>query len=74
MSTDTEIRVSGVRILSDGLGAVEAERFIALMLREPFDYTNWQKKLWNEKSVDELSRAAMEWRRTLSNKAETSTP
>ncbi len=35
MSTDTEIRVSGVRILSDGLGEVEAERFI-----EPFVQPN----------------------------------
>ena len=28
MRTDTEIRVRGFRALIDGLGAVEAERFI----------------------------------------------
>jgi hypothetical protein len=27
---------------------VEAERFIALMLREPFDYTEWQRGLYKD--------------------------
>ncbi len=68
MSTDTEVRVRGLRALVDALGPVEAERFITLILREPFDYTSWQRQLWAEKSVDELSKAAMEWRRAAPNK------
>jgi hypothetical protein len=68
MSTDTEVRIRGLRILVDVLGPVEAERFITLMLREPFDYTSWQKQLWAERSVDELSKAAMQWRRAAPNK------
>jgi len=44
------------------LGTVEAERFITLMLREPFDYTTWQRQLWAEKSANEISKAAMELR------------
>lgn len=67
MSTDTELRVCGLRALVDALGSVEAERFIALMLREPFDYTNWQRHLWVDKSVDEVSKAAMDLRRTPPN-------
>jgi hypothetical protein len=62
MSTDTEVRIRGLRALVDALGPVEAERFITLMLREPFDYTSWQKQLWAEKSVDEISKAATQWR------------
>jgi len=31
-----------------GRDIVEAERFIALMLREPFDYTEWQRGLYND--------------------------
>ena len=62
MNTDTEIRMRGLRALVEALGQVEAERFITLMLREPFDYTSWQRQLWVEKSVEELSKAAMEWR------------
>ena len=68
MSTDTEVRLRGLRALVDALGPVEAERFISLILREPFDYTSWQRQLWAESSVDELSKAAMQWRRAAPNK------
>ena len=59
MNTDTEVRIRGLRALVEALGTVEAERFITLILREPFDYTQWQRHLWAEKGVDELSQAAM---------------
>jgi len=64
MKTDTEIRTEGFRALSATLGEVEAERFITIILREPFDYTKWQRQLWSDKSVEELSRQAMTHRRT----------
>jgi len=60
--TDTEIRVKGIAALSSTLGSVEAERFIALILREPFDYTRWQQNLFEDKSIAELSSAAMRHR------------
>lgn len=41
MTTDQEIKVKGYRALEKALGQVKAERFIALLLREPFDYTKW---------------------------------
>ncbi|MCI0439484.1 MAG: hypothetical protein L0177_10165 [Chloroflexi bacterium] len=63
MKTDTEVRIDGIRALVEALGPVEAERFITLMLREPFDYTRWQRHLWAEKSVNEISEAAMKLRR-----------
>ena len=65
MRTDTEIRVQGLRALVDALGIVEAEKFISLILREPFDYTEWQQNLWPDKNVAEISGAAMESRRML---------
>jgi len=68
MRTDTEVRIRGLHALVEALGTVEAERFITLMLREPFDYTRWQRHLWAEKSVDEISKAAMELRRASINK------
>ena len=64
MSTDTEVRIRGLRALVETLGPVDAERFIALILREPFDYTQWQQGLWSDQSVDALSHAAMAMRRT----------
>jgi hypothetical protein len=68
MSTDTEVRIRGLRALVEMLGPVDAERFITLILREPFDYTQWQRQLWAEKSVDELSQAAMAMRGASPNK------
>lgn len=68
MRTDTEVRIHGLRALVDSLGPVEAERFIALILREPFDYTKWQRQLWSGKNVEEISKAAMELRNASPNK------
>ena len=62
MFTDTEIKATGFRALVAALGDVQAEKFIALIQREPFDYTQWQQNLWPDKSVDEISQAAMEQR------------
>ena len=63
MTTDSEIRLKGMNALIDQLGAVEAERFISLILREPFDYTRWQRNLWENRTIDEISKAAMQYRR-----------
>jgi hypothetical protein len=63
MITDTEIRTSGLRILNENLGTVEAERFISLIQREPIDYTEWQKNLFEDRSIEEISEAAMKLRR-----------
>ncbi len=70
MSTDTEVRVRGFNALVEALGPVEAERFIALLLREPFDYTQWQRSLWAEQGVHELSQAAMALRASSSEDME----
>ena len=63
MKSEMELRQDGLRALVSALGPVEAERFITLILREPFDYTNWQKQLWAEMSVGEISKAAMKLRK-----------
>ena len=73
MKTETELRQDGLRALLDALGPVEAERFITLILREPFDYTNWQKQLWADMTVDEISGAAMKLRSASSKKSSDST-
>ncbi len=62
MMTDSELRIEGLKALVNALGEVEAERFISLIIREPFDYTQWQRKLWPQESVEELSHAAMKAR------------
>ena len=59
MITDTEIKIKGIQVLSQYLGDVEAERFIALIQREPFDYTQWHQQQDEPLSIEELSRNAM---------------
>jgi hypothetical protein len=63
IKVDAEIKVSGFEILSRYLGLVEAERFIALIQREKFDYTQWRQNLFAELSGEEISRQAMELQR-----------
>ncbi len=65
MITDTEIKLKGFQALATSLGHIGAERFIALIQREPFDYTKWQRDLWDNQSVEEISRKAMKVRKTL---------
>lgn len=63
MITDTEIRVKGVQILAQYLGDIEMERFIALIQREPFDYTQWRQDIDAEDNIEDISRKAMELRK-----------
>ena len=63
MMTETEIKLKGYQALLDALGVVQAEQFISLIIREPFDYTRWQKTLWPKRSIKELSLAAMQMRK-----------
>ena len=66
MITDEELKVEGLKALTEALGDVQAEKFIALIMRAPFDYTKWQRKLWGEKSIEEISDAAMKLRNSKS--------
>jgi hypothetical protein len=59
MITDTEIKVKGMHVLAQYLGDVEAERFIALIQREPFDYTSWRQDMDEDLGVEEISHKAM---------------
>jgi hypothetical protein len=58
--TDTLVRNEGMEALVSKLGYVDAERFIMLISREPFDYTEWrQNNLQENMSIRELSSQAM---------------
>ena len=59
MQREMDLRNEGMKILINNLGNVEAERFISLIIREPFDYTEWQRGLFDNMSVNELSNLAM---------------
>ena len=61
--TDTILLNTGMKVLIDNLGLVEAERFVYLMNKEPFDYTKWHSTLYKGMSVREISNMAMEHRK-----------
>ncbi|MBA4408518.1 MAG: hypothetical protein C0397_03735 [Odoribacter sp.] len=62
MLTDTEIKRKGFKILVEKLGDVDAEKFISLINKEPFDYTQWQNTLWSDQTIDQVSEKAMDYR------------
>ena len=48
----------GMNCLLENLGTIETERFIAVLIREQFDYTKWRKDYFGDKSVPELNNEA----------------
>jgi hypothetical protein len=65
MQNNTALKNEGMKILADQLGLVNAERFIALMRREPFDYTEWQRELYRDIPLDTFLDNAMRYRERL---------
>ena len=51
----------GMNCLLEKLGVLETEIFISHILREPFDYTAWQKEHYANISVQELNQKAVEY-------------
>ena len=62
MLSNTVLKDEGMRILAEQLGIVEAERFVALMRREPFDYTQWRQGLYKDVPLDAFLRDAQKYR------------
>jgi len=60
MKTDNVVRLEAMEALIATLGVVDAERFISMVKRDTFDYTEWQRKLWSDKSIEEIHALAME--------------
>jgi len=58
MRTDTVLRVEAMDALIATLGFVDAERFISMVKRDTFDYTEWQQNLWAGQSINEIHEAA----------------
>lgn len=59
MKTESEIRAAGMSALVTALRSVEAERFIASLSRERFDYTEWRRLNLPTMTVEQIHSAAM---------------
>ncbi len=58
--TETQLRVEAMKLLNQELGPVDTERFISLLSKDRFDYTEWREHLWDRVSVDDLWTMARE--------------
>lgn len=66
MRTDTVLKQEGINALISKLGYVDAERFIVLISREPFDYTKWRGQYLDEGlTVRELSKKAVSYSKNI---------
>lgn len=53
--TDSELKNKCFTILAEQVGSVEMERFVMLLNRDAFDYTEWRKEnLFPNETVDTL--------------------
>ena len=60
---EAELRVLGTEALNKALGPAEAMRFLALFHREPTDYVEISRKLYEGQTVEEIfKRAKQNWR------------
>ena len=59
MASDIEVLDRGISCLIDGLGTIDTERFVSLLVRERFDYTEWQRRRFDDVDEKELFEAAV---------------
>ena len=58
IKSENALRLAGMKLLIEGFGAFNAERFINCLKNDHFDYTEWQKDLWKGKTIEEIHQAA----------------
>jgi len=62
MHDTTAIMNKGMSYLLEKLGTLETEIFISTLLREPFDYTKWQRdNLYAKMSLHDLNQKAAQY-------------
>ena len=54
MMNEAILKKTIMQHLVERYGHVETERFISLVIKEPFDYTKWSKDLFGDMTTDEL--------------------
>ena len=65
IQTDALIKKEGFEVLRNKLGEVNMERFIVLVNREKFNYTEWRKNLFEDLKLEELAEKADQYSKGL---------
>ena len=61
MRTDMAIRIEAMDLLLNTFRVLETERFITSIKNNNFDYTEWLKDLWKDKTIDEVHQMAVKF-------------
>ena len=61
MRTEMILKIEAMDLLLRTFGSLETERFITSIKSSNFDYTEWRKNLWNDKSLEEIHNMAIEF-------------
>ena len=58
MNSAVELMDAGFACLVEKLGIVDAERFVAMVKRDSFDYTLWRREYFDKLDLDQVSEEA----------------
>jgi hypothetical protein len=61
MMNEVALKVEAIDLLIKNFGVLNTERFITSIKSNNFDYTEWQKNLWKDKTIDEIHILATEF-------------
>lgn len=61
MGSTSVIMSDAMKCLIENLGIVETEIFISNIIKEPFDYTEWQREHFDGLTFEELNARAVEY-------------
>lgn len=58
MNSAVELMDMGFACLVEKLGIVDAERFVAMIKRDSFDYTVWRREYFDDMTLEQVSEEA----------------
>ncbi|MCL2157491.1 MAG: hypothetical protein FWH54_05670 [Methanobrevibacter sp.] len=61
MKSEAELRSEVMKSLKENFGLVDTERFIDIIKKDDFDYTEWQGDLWKDKTTSEIHDEAKQY-------------
>jgi hypothetical protein len=59
--TETVLKIEAIDLLIKVFGVLDTERFITSIKSNNFDYTEWHKNLWKDKTIEEIHQMATEF-------------
>lgn len=59
MQNAVEIMDIGFACLVEKLGIVDAERFVAMIKRDSFDYTTWHREYFDKMNLEQINTEAV---------------